>query len=162
MARPMPREEPVTIATRPVRSNRLLKVSSDESLTGLRLHAPPKARSRPGAAPRDAALRGGPGGSARRQKARKAQAGKAHTEHGPGWRLRDCAQRVDGEICRQKVAGRGRVDLVPKQKLVLVGRVLCAKLAYVRIGETAGPARIVHIREAKVGWVGFDLVEQIV
>ena len=28
MARPMPREEPVTIATRPVRSNRLVKISS--------------------------------------------------------------------------------------------------------------------------------------
>jgi hypothetical protein len=29
MARPMPREEPVTIATRPVKSNRLVKISSD-------------------------------------------------------------------------------------------------------------------------------------
>jgi hypothetical protein len=28
MARPMPREEPVTIATRPVRSNKLVKASS--------------------------------------------------------------------------------------------------------------------------------------
>src|SRR5580704_8725708 len=32
MARPMPREEPVTIATRPVKSKRLVKVSSLEAI----------------------------------------------------------------------------------------------------------------------------------
>src|SRR5689334_21287451 len=37
MARPMPREEPVMIATRPVRSNRLLKVFSVERRTGSRI-----------------------------------------------------------------------------------------------------------------------------
>src|SRR5208282_4805054 len=32
MARPMPREEPVTIATRPVKSKRLVKVSSLQAI----------------------------------------------------------------------------------------------------------------------------------
>ena len=60
------------------------------------------------------------------------------------------------------MARLGRVNLIPKKKLVLAGRFRRANHARLGIGETAGPARITHIREAKVGWVGLDLSEQIV
>jgi hypothetical protein len=49
MARPMPREEPVTIAMRPVRSNRVVRVSSLEqrAASTIALFATPALEGRP-------------------------------------------------------------------------------------------------------------------
>jgi hypothetical protein len=55
--------------------------------------------------------------------ARKAKARKANQQHRPGRDLRDCAQRVDGEFGGQEMARGRRMYLIPKQKLVLIGRV---------------------------------------
>ena len=53
----------------------------------------------------------------------QAKARKANQHHRPGRDFRDGGQRVEGKFRGQEMARGGRVNLVPKQKLVLVGRV---------------------------------------
>jgi hypothetical protein len=53
----------------------------------------------------------------------QAKARKANRHHRPGRDFRDGGQRVEGEFRGQEMARSGRVDLIPKKKLILVGRV---------------------------------------
>jgi hypothetical protein len=53
----------------------------------------------------------------------QAKARKANQLHSRGRDFRDGGQRVEGEFRGQEMARSGRVDLIPKKKLVLVGRI---------------------------------------
>jgi len=57
-------------------------------------------------------------------KGMQANAREADPHHRPGRDLGDGGQRVDSEFRSQEMARSGRVDLIPKKKLVLAGRYL--------------------------------------